>query len=308
MARQAGATPQRSIPARAGEPPTPSHRTQNPRVYPRTGGGTCPWSLRLDSPCGLSPHGRGNPSPRRNVVSSAGSIPARAGEPAMRRPIPAIPGVYPRTGGGTASCELGAGDWMGLSPHGRGNLIADCRKLLDRGSIPARAGEPSLSRLGRPATWVYPRTGGGTAAGTTSPGCSWGLSPHGRGNQRESDLADAGEGSIPARAGEPGKDRWNEVAEGVYPRTGGGTSSSVCLSRRGWGLSPHGRGNRFSRVPSPSVHGSIPARAGEPRRPAARASSNRVYPRTGGGTPTKQQTDNAQLLRNKCRVCVLTGS
>ena len=278
----------RSIPARAGEPVAAQERGVVGGVYPRTGGGT-------------GDEGGQSPS---------------------------IPGVYPRTGGGTASCELGAGDWMGLSPHGRGNLIADCRKLLDRGSIPARAGEPSLSRLGRPATWVYPRTGGGTAAGTTSILDAPGVYPRtGGGTVRESDLADAGEGSIPARAGEPGKDRWNEVAEGVYPRTGGGTSSSVCLSRRGWGLSPHGRGNRISRrsfAKCPRVYprtgggttpprgprigdmGSIPARAGEPG--PTRDLPGGVYPRTGGGTPTKQQTDNAQLLRNKCRVCVLTGS
>ena len=57
-------------------------------------------------------------------------------------------------------------------------------------------------------------------------------------------------------------------------------------------------------------YGSIPARAGEPTRinSLAHVRATAVYPRTGGGTSTKQQTDNAQLLRNKCRVCVLTGS
>ena len=79
-------------------------------------------------------------------------------------------------------------------------------------------------------------------------------------------------------------------------------------SNGGHGLSPHGRGN-LGGLPAPLLGGrSIPARAGEPDDIVLGPIVLRVYPRTGGGTSTKQQTDNAQLLRNKCRVCVLTGS
>ena len=73
-------------------------------------------------------------------------------------------------------------------------------------------------------------------------------------------------------------------------------------------LSPHGRGNLRRGRSARRMAGSIPARAGEPPTAGPASPSTRVYPRTGGGTSTKQQTDNAQLLRNKCRVCVLTGS
>ena len=71
---------------------------------------------------------------------------------------------------------------MGLSPHGRGNRESQYRARPRVGSIPARAGEPTLGRGTGGVTLVYPRTGGGTtvAGGCTPP--SWGLSPHGRGN------------------------------------------------------------------------------------------------------------------------------
>ena len=228
-----------SIPARAGEPMSSFRLVRSRGVYPRTGGGTVYLVIDDGIEEGLSPHGRGNQHLEPYHVDGTGRTP--------RGPLPRR--VYPRTGGGTCSAHA-----QGLSPHGRGNR----GRLVDqrRGSIPARAGEPSSRR--------------------TELINSTGLSPHGRGNRH---------GSIPARAGEP-------RSEGVYPRTGGGTSAT-CYPRTGggatgMGLSPHGRGNPVLTVVGGASLG--------------------VYPRTGGGTPTKQQTDNAQLLRNKCRVCVLTGS
>ena len=89
----------------------------------------------------------------------------------------------------------------------------------------------------------------------------------------------------------------------VYPRTGGGTGGSGALTvtpDRRRGLSPHGRGNPACAIPCDELPGpgSIPARAGEP--PATKRSrepgvygggtselldlTDRVYPRTGGGT------------------------
>ena len=70
----------------------------------------------------------------------------------------------------------------------------------------------------------------------------------------------------------------------VYPRTHGGTS--LVRQVRKWvaGLSPHTRGNQD--LP-PAPHGwrrSIPAHTGEPPRGSTKSRSNRVYPRTHGGT------------------------
>ena len=73
----------------------------NNKVYPRVGGET----LRgLDGDLarvGLSPRGRGNPTPTASRPTPTGSIPAWAG-----KPLPACGGsadraVYPRVGGET---------------------------------------------------------------------------------------------------------------------------------------------------------------------------------------------------------------
>ena len=112
----------------------------------------------------------------------------------------------------------------------------------------------------------------------------------------------------PFAAGEPRIPPLRREIKGVYPRTGGGTREVASGSMMTSGLSPHGRGNRFEADHRIDRRRSIPARAGEPAGEYPRSASGKVYPRTGGGTSTKQQTDNAQLLRNKCRVCVLTGS
>ena len=50
------------------------------------------------------------------------------------------------------------------------------------------------------------------------------------------------------------------------------------------GLSPRGRGNHLDQKPSRLPCGAIPARAGEPDRPRAGATSRWGYPRAGGGT------------------------
>ena len=302
-----------SIPARAGEPRRSVTEKPLSRVYPRTGGGT--WSVPSPSLAawGLSPHGRGNQVRAVEVRAVEGSIPARAGEPTRPRRSSAITGVYPRTGGGTGGqAAPEKGSW-GLSPHGRGNHGRKAQDLDPPGSIPARAGEPRSSTGSTDPTGVYPRTGGGTSALVQAHRrASHGVYPRTGGG---TDWKDGLASSLPHR---------------VYPRTGGGTALAPLPIGRNGGLSPHGRGNPQVPCLRYRVRRSIPARAGEPTAKAEIAAvrrglsphgrgnhrtigfgfliRSRVYPRTGGGTSTKQQTDNAQLLRNKCRVCVLTGS
>ena len=175
----------------------------------------------------------------------------------------------------------------GLSPHGRGTV--------KRQGWVAR--EVGLSR-----------TGGGTIEAVRRGSVMSGLSPHGRGNREHGLDVRPQDGSIPARAGEPSSRALAPLTARVYPRTGGGTTIAEAGVYLFEGLSPHGRGNRIRLGVVEEHRGSIPARAGEPAPGLSPRGPGRVYPRTGGGTSTKQQTDNAQLLKNKCRVCVLTGS
>ena len=172
----------------------------------------------------------------------------------------------------------------GLSPRGRGNLSGGVRTHLPAGSIPAWAGEPSRI-IGSPIrVWVYPRVGGGTMGGAMGARLVKGLSPRGRGNQRETRLSCRRTGSIPAWAGEPSPGAAGFSASRVYPRVGGGTESLRCKAGRGKGLSPRGRGNLDDGARHFPQRGSIPAWAGEPRSGRATRIGCRVYPRVGGGT------------------------
>ena len=83
---------------------------------------------------------------------------------------------------------------------------------------------------------------------------------------------------------------WNS-ADGVYPRTRGETSKPMLNLAENPGLSPHARGNRRGDVEGLPWRGSIPARAGKPRRRRMADSAGRVYPRTRGETRQHLQRD-----------------
>ena len=91
----------------------------------------------------------------------------------------------------------------GLSPPERGNLDRQRAVDVDRGPIPARAGEPA--KTGQPAITAraYPRPSGGTRISSARSMGSRGLSPPERGNLALDDDVYPIPGPIPARAGEP---------------------------------------------------------------------------------------------------------
>ena len=91
----------------------------------------------------------------------------------------------------------------GLSPRVRGNLFISLRQSERTGSIPARAGEPSLMHEISVFKEVYPRACGGTVAAERILAESSGLSPRVRGNREAGSRAPPFCGSIPACAGEP---------------------------------------------------------------------------------------------------------
>ena len=278
-----------SIPARAGEP-TPSPRAPPAaRVYPRAGGGTGVFGVDPDTVQGLSPRGRGNPSPCSKIRAGAGSIPARAGEPATSSRSGAASRVYPRAGGGTVAFPISCRPMPGLSPRGRGNRQQMGSDVSRGRSIPARAGEPSGRRCNAWRNGVYPRAGGGTRWPRSPPRARRGLSPRGRGNQRAARDAGAPDGSIPARAGEPTTGCAGACCCRVYPRAGGGTKRVYTRMPNLEGLSPRGRGNRHQGRPRRADPGSIPARAGEPALRSSWRRGRRVYPRAGGGTSMRLQ-------------------
>ena len=91
-----------------------------------------------------------------------------------------------------------------------------------------------------------------------------GLSPRVRGNLRRPGLHRPGNGSIPARAGEPATLLAFHNHVRVYPRACGGTEISRQRRQSKLGLSPRVRGNRDDGAQGGHQERSIPARAGEP--------------------------------------------
>ena len=153
---------------------------------------------------------------------------------------------------------------VGLSPRLRGNPTRSVGRLHLGGSIPAPAGEPTLTKTHPSNSRVYPRACGGTSPNRLAGRTIMGLSPRLRGNLGTGQALSLASRSIPAPAGEPPSGVGGLGILSVYPRACGGTG--VWSPRAGCtaGLSPRLRGN-----PSPPYSGwcptgSIPAPAGEP--------------------------------------------
>ncbi len=111
-----------------------------------------------------------------------------------------------------------------------------------------------------------------------------GLSPRVRGNPRSKLAEKPLDRSIPACAGEPPRLVLFQAVDEVYPRVCGGTLGRFPLARRGCGLSPRVRGNRFPASQIMVIGRSIPACAGEPPAAGTSEGPGQVYPRVCGGT------------------------
>ena len=251
---------------------------------------------------GLSPRVRGNLPPAFRRLCRPGSIPACAGEPlsAMTSVLPDR--VYPRVCGGTAQSGPPAAQCAGLSPRVRGNLDLAGRRIRERGSIPACAGEPKARFVSDSQRWVYPRVCGGTVGRCHSHNTPPGLSPRVRGNHPGGNCGDAQPGSIPACAGEPQLPPPIARRIAVYPRVCGGTPLIGSPGAQPSGLSPRVRGNLLAFGHRQPDVGSIPACAGEPGAVPVPADRQRVYPRVCGGTAlTKDQASNLIGLSPRVR-------
>ena len=276
----------RSIPACAGEPPTPLPRPPAPTVYPRVCGGTSESRQGLRRPHGLSPRVRGNRDGAgcRAEQSRAGSIPACAGEPESDPQRKRRLEVYPRVCGGTRIMGAQGHIVAGLSPRVRGNRPGGVGRRRRRGSIPACAGEPPGSRAARTSAAVYPRVCGGTGVIGAVPPAPHGLSPRVRGNLHGAALHWRQTRSIPACAGEPARPRGRGNLPRVYPRVCGGTRGRGVGAYPAVGLSPRVRGNLGGFTGGVVGTRSIPACAGEPAGLIPPRGRGRVYPRVCGGT------------------------
>ena len=205
----------------------------------------------------------------------------------------------------------------GLSPRERGNHRGRHRRRARRGSIPARAGEPTPYRPTDRRAPVYPRASGGTVEDELGVGTGYGLSPRERGNLDHDPVSLVVRRSIPARAGEPPRSAAPFPVRAVYPRASGGTSG---IRRRAFcrlGLSPRERGNLAVGQRPVAYIRSIPARAGEPAPGQGPTFIIAVYPRASGGTISaglQNRTQESLSPRERgnrnlcCRTPISVGS
>ena len=215
---------------------------------------------------GLSPRVRGNQHRHGPTATWTGSIPTRAGKPASARTNGDVDRVYPHACGETLFADAYDRALEGLSPRVRGNRIAEASAARVQGSIPTRAGKPRIGIPNSYRTRVYPHACGETASAHDILLDQEGLSPRVRGNRHARAHVAAVAGSIPTRAGKPRLSQSRGKYARVYPHACGETSSAPGLDCMMSGLSPRVRGNlRGASQPSRSA-GSIPTRAGKPRR------------------------------------------
>ena len=198
--------------------------------------------------------------------------------------------VYPRPRGGARERQLGARDQGGLSPPTRGSLARIVPTQIDRGSIPAHAGEPGPPLQILSHDMVYPRPRGGAPADPVTLPVAEGLSPPTRGSHHEAEHGPAPRRSIPAHAGEPSRRRTGTRCITVYPRPRGGAMKKRQPRPLTAGLSPPTRGSLPQVVALRMYEGSIPAHAGEPHALLWSRLVDPVYPRPRGGARTTSRT------------------
>ena len=191
----------------------------------------------------------------------------------------------------------------GPSPRARGIRSAGGAARPALRSIPASAGNPRLSSSFGRTAGVHPRERGESRSASGLSSCGAGPSPRARGIPLQRGERDGRIRSIPASAGNPGKERFEPRSLQVHPRERGESRTFRSLKAASEGPSPRARGIRGVRAQTGVELGSIPASAGNPgagfffwRRtgvhprergesappPASPATSTRVHPRERG--------------------------
>ena len=173
----------------------------------------------------------------------------------------------------------------------RGSRTAGEPGILDRGPIPAHAGEPLLRTEAAWTSRAYPRACGGAAGDHRCTTATVGLSPRMRGSLTAYARQTTGIGPIPAHAGEPRFRSCRRSSRRAYPRACGGASCSCSGSALGSGLSPRMRGSLHHGGRVGDERGPIPAHAGEPACLVKMPCEAWAYPRACGGAGRMSTTE-----------------
>ena len=154
--------------------------------------------------------------------------------------------------------------------------------LLNRGLIPARAGNTPRFAPNRQATRAHPRSRGEHRSLEGAIGTSWGSSPLARGTRLVVAVLLAAVGLIPARAGNTRPDKWLRFNSRAHPRSRGEHASPAGRKKPKPGSSPLARGTLCACLGGAAAHGLIPARAGNTQNVQADDETARAHPRSRG--------------------------
>ena len=133
-----------TIPACTGKPRVCRPWLASLEDYPRMHGETISAVYEPVFALGLSPHARGNRSPRPRRQVAVRTIPACTGKPDSPRVVLSRLEDYPRMHGETFGPVSASRAIGGLSPHARGNLQPQASAVGDAGTIPACTGKPAF--------------------------------------------------------------------------------------------------------------------------------------------------------------------
>ncbi len=273
----------RSIPACAGETLGNEMSYEAFAVHPRVRGGDAGRPNAAISSTGPSPRARGRRPDPGGEGQQRGSIPACAGEtPSGTRICPHV-GVHPRVRGGDYQKTDRDASVSGPSPRARGRHHHRRPQSPDHRSIPACAGETIKFGVVPIFRWVHPRVRGGDHKALLMMRVPEGPSPRARGRRPEELYLAAGQGSIPACAGETQSAPDVVPLHRVHPRVRGGDLMRGSMKDRAEGPSPRARGRPTTTTSTEGGRRSIPACAGETATDGSIRSESRVHPRVRGG-------------------------
>ena len=206
----------------------------------------------------------------------------------MRPPWLRSAGAHPRSRGEHTTRAYTRAHRWGSSPLARGTRMFTVCISLMVGLIPARAGNTARPRSRLGCCWAHPRSRGEHLTSDTQIIVSGGSSPLARGTRPLAHDVLAGDGLIPARAGNTKRD-WSAVVEaGAHPRSRGEHGILALARPDSRGSSPLARGTPTQSDDVRGLAGLIPARAGNTHGFYCVEFSHGAHPRSRGEHTSEQ--------------------
>ena len=228
---------------------------------------------------GLSPRMQGSRYRCSTRTGWAGPIPAHAGQPKLSWILSIMRRAYPRACRAAPVRRLARAVVQGLSPRMQGSPDIKWGGYAARGPIPAHAGQPSGRTAVRSRNGAYPRACRAAVDYDIVSEFDRGLSPRMQGSRIPTIALCAGNGPIPAHAGQPVRRRRPSAEFRAYPRACRAASRSPVDPAFWEGLSPRMQGSLSQGRTSRHCTGPIPAHAGQPHGPRPATVTTRAYPR-----------------------------